>query len=250
MFDISGKHVLVTGASSGIGLALVTHLKDSGCMVSGIDIHISDALESLDITALIADVSQPESLLTAFEEAMNIHGPLDGLINNAGVALDEGPLSEAEIKHLERAFDINVKGVYLGMKYAARFLKEGGSIINTASLAATITLPEYCAYSMSKAAVIQMTKNAALQFGNKSIRVNSVSPGTILTPMEAEDGVEARLSALTTALSRPGQTNDLTGVYHFLLSDAAKYITGIDLRVDGGWSAGHTNQELGQLLNN
>lgn len=240
MFNISSKHILITGAGSGIGLSLATHFKKIGCVVSAVDIKINNELSSLGVDCFSADVSDESSLLSAFENACKKHGKLDGLINNAGIAIPEGPLSNVDIALLEKVLDVNVKGVYIGTKYAIRFLNDGGAIINTASLAASVTLPEYSIYSMSKASVIQLTKNAALQLGSRNIRVNSISPGTVLTPMESIDGFEAILAKNTTALGRPAEVDDLLGAYHFLLSDASKYITGIDMKVDGGWSAGLT----------
>lgn len=247
MFSIVDKNLLITGAGSGIGLSLVQHFVSSGCKVTAIDINPSKELKLEDVNIIQADVSDPDGLKSAFRETVSNNGKLDAVINNAGIALSEGPISNADIANLERAFNVNVKGVYLGMKYASSFLNDGGSIVNTASLAATVTLPEYCAYSMSKSAVVQMTKNGALQLGQRNIRVNSVSPGTVITPMESEDGVEANLARLTTALSRPASTEDLLGVYHFLISEASKYITGVDIKVDGGWSAGLTYQAINKL---
>ncbi len=247
MFDLSLKHILITGAGSGIGLALATHFKKVGCIVSAVDLKVSDELLALSVNCFSVDVSDPDSLLLAFENAESKHGKLDGLINNAGIAIPEGPIEDADLALLSKTLDVNVKGVYLGIKYAAKYLNEGGSIVNTASLAAHLTLPEYSIYSMSKAAVIQLTKNAALQLGSRDIRVNSISPGTVLTPMEPIDGVEATLAKSTTALARPAQVEDLLGAYHFLLADASKYITGIDVKVDGGWSAGITYSGIEKL---
>jgi len=247
MFNLSSKHILITGAGSGIGLSLASHFKKIGCIVSAVDLKVTDELLALNVNCFSADVSDPDSLFSAFESACHKNGKLDGLINNAGIAIPEGPIEHSDISLLGKALDVNVKGVYLGIKYAVQFLNEGGSIVNTASLAAYLTLPEYSIYSMSKASVIQLTKNAALQLGSRNIRVNSVSPGTVLTPMEPIDGVEAALAKNTTALARPAQVEDLLGAYHFLLSDASKYITGIDVKVDGGWSAGITYAGIEKL---
>jgi len=247
MFNITAKHILITGAGSGIGLALATHFKKIGCIVSAVDLKVSDELLALDVNCFSGDVADPESLLSVFEQACFNSGKLDGLINNAGIAIPEGLIEHADLSLLSKALDVNVKGVYLGIKYAAQFLNDGGAIVNTASLAAYITLPEYSIYSMTKASVIQLTKNAALQLGCRNIRVNSISPGTVLTPMEPIDGVEAALAINTTALGRPAKVDDLLGAYHFLLSDASKYITGIDIKVDGGWSAGVTYAGIEKL---
>ncbi|WOH36818.1 SDR family oxidoreductase [Thalassotalea fonticola] len=248
MFNVKDKHVLITGAASGIGLGLAEHFATQGATVSTVDISEKNPNPSLGLNHFKADVSNSEELHSAFESAVKRNGVLDVVINNAGIAIEEGAIENADISILEKVLNINVKGVYLGIQNAAKYLTDGGSIINTGSLAASVTFPEYCTYSISKSSVIQMTKNAALQLGNRKIRVNSVSPGTVLTPMEAESGDEARISKTCTALERPADISDLIGIYHFLASDASRYITGIDVKVDGGWSAGVTNKALACLL--
>ncbi len=248
MFSVAGKTIFITGAASGIGLALTRHFIDQGARVLAADINSSPALDKLNIPFIAVDVSCEKQVEAAFDVARKKTAGLDVIINNAGVAIEEGPIKDADPAVLEKVFSVNVKGVYLGIKHGQRVLNNGGSIINTASAAAYITMPEYSAYGLSKVSVLSLTRNAALQLGDRGIRVNAVCPGTITTPMEPAGSQESRLTRHTTALGRPGRTDDLLGVYHFLASDDSAYISGTDIRVDGGWIAGLTCSGLEKLL--
>jgi len=248
MFEVKGKRVLITGGASGIGLALVKHFLTEGADVIAVDLRGSDALAETDAELFTADVSDETEFSVALERAAETGGKLDVVINNAGIALPEGRFEDADLAILEKVFNVNVKGVYLGLKYAPGHMNDGGSIINTGSAAAHITMPEYTSYSVSKSGVLAMTRTASLQLGTRSIRVNAVSPGTVLTPMESVDGPEARISVQATALERPANTDDIVGAYHFLAADESRYITGSEIRVDGGWVAGMTYKTMDKVL--
>lgn len=248
MFEVKGKRVLITGGASGIGLALVRHFLAEGADVIAVDLRGSDDLAETDAELFTADVSDETEFSVALERAAESGGKLDVVINNAGIALPEGRFEDADLAILEKVFNVNVKGVYLGLKYAPRHMNDGGSIINTGSAAAHITMPEYTSYSVSKSGVLAMTRTASLQLGARGIRVNSVSPGTVLTPMESVDGPEARISVQATALERPANTDDIVGAYHFLAADESRYITGSEIRVDGGWVAGMTYKTMDKVL--
>ncbi|MEH6579508.1 MAG: SDR family oxidoreductase [Amphritea sp.] len=248
MFEVTGKRVLITGGASGIGFALVEHFLAAGAEVIALDMQNSDQLANTEATFITTDVTNEVAVIEAFNKATQCGTKLDVVINNAGIALHEGRFEEADLAVLEKVFSVNVKGVYLGLKYAPRHMNDGGSIINTGSAAAHVTMPEYTSYSVSKSGVLVMTKTAALQLGSRGIRVNSVSPGTVLTPMESIDGPEARISILATALERPANTSDITGAYHFLAADESRYITGSDIQVDGGWVAGMTYSTMDKVL--
>lgn len=248
MFEVKGKRVLITGGASGIGLALVKHFLAEGADVIAVDLRGSDGLAETSAELFTADVSDETEFSVALERAAKSGGKLDVVINNAGIALPEGRFEDADLAILEKVFNVNVKGVYLGLKYAPRHMSNGGSIINTGSAAAHITMPEYTSYSVSKSGVLAMTRTASLQLGARGIRVNSVSPGTVLTPMESVDGPEARISVQATALERPANTDDIVGAYHFLAADESRYITGSEIRVDGGWVAGMTYKTMDKVL--
>ncbi|MEH6471304.1 MAG: SDR family oxidoreductase [Halopseudomonas sp.] len=247
MFSVKGKTIFITGAASGIGLALTRHFIGEGARVVGADLRSSPELTDSGALFVSVDVSDEHQVERAFAAAHESVGLLDVLINNAGIALDEGPIRDADPTLLEKVFAVNVKGVYLGIKHGQRHMNDGGSIINTASAAALITMPEYTAYGLSKASVLSMTRNAALQLGERNIRVNSVCPGTITTPMEPADSTESKLTARTTALGRPGTTDELLGAYQYLASNASGYVSGTEIRVDGGWIAGLTYAAMERL---
>ncbi|WP_372831938.1 SDR family NAD(P)-dependent oxidoreductase [Pontibacterium sp.] len=247
MFSVKNKKVLITGGSSGIGLALVKHFIAAGAEVMVIDLQPSVELAEAGAEIFVADVGNETELAEAFQKAATDR-KLDVVINNAGIALPEGRYEDADLANLDKVLHVNVRGVYLGLKYASRYLNDGGCIINTASAAAHITFPEYSSYSVSKGGVLAMTRTAALQLGRRGIRVNAVSPGTVLTPMESIDGPEARISAQATALERPARVEDIMGAYHFLAADESSYITGTEIRVDGGWIAGMTYNLMDKAL--
>jgi NAD(P)-dependent dehydrogenase (short-subunit alcohol dehydrogenase family) len=127
-------------------------------------------------------------------------------------------------------------------------MNDGGSIVNTASLAATTTMPEYTGYSVSKAGVVKLSQQAAVELGNRNIRVNAVCPGTTTTPMEPADSEESRLCKYLTAAGRPGTPEEQAAVFHFLASDDASYVNAQAITVDGGWVHGLNNALIDKLL--
>ncbi|MBY6196369.1 SDR family NAD(P)-dependent oxidoreductase [Vibrio hangzhouensis] len=248
MFQLSGKHIVVIGASRGIGLALVEHFVKQGANVTAAARTHSAALQSLPIRFLKMDISSDLSVKEAFDELSKCDIQIDVLINNAGISGQQAPIDKITSQELEHNFNTNVLGITRCLNAAYPLLCDGASVINTASLAAHLTVEDYTSYSISKAAVVQLTKNVAMQWANQKIRVNSVSPGTVLTAMEPEDGPEAILCKALTALGKPADVTQLLGTYHFLASDASQYITGTDIRVDGGWIGGVTNKLADVLL--
>ena len=118
------------------------------------------------------------------------------------------------------------------------FLRDGASVIITASAATSWAFPGYMGYSLSKAPLYEMARHAAMKLGSRGIRVNTVSPGTVLTPMQPADDPEARIARVATCLGRPAFPDEVAGVYVFLASDDSAYVTGTDIRVDGGWLDG------------
>lgn len=242
-FHLSGKRALVTGAASGIGRAVAARLEASGAKTLYTDIHAkppaglaTKAYRRLDVTDAPA--------FEAIAEDLAADG-LDILINNAGVALEEGVIAQSEPTAVRKSMDVNFMGVMYGMKFLAPLVCEGGSIINTASAAALIGVPGYAGYAASKAAVLGLTRVAAMELGPRSVRVNAVCPGTIETPMEQGASAEAMYARKAAALGRIGQTDDLVGLYHFLASDEARYITGQAIVVDGGLSVGVSASMIG-----
>jgi NAD(P)-dependent dehydrogenase (short-subunit alcohol dehydrogenase family) len=241
MFDLRGKTALVTGGTRGIGLAVACRFRDAGANVAICARHPSTDFEAKQLWFIAADLRQDVDVERAFGAATERMGPLDVVVLNAGAAFTDQPQLDLEDPGtLSQALAANTASVFYGLKAAARAARDGGSIIVTSSVAATLPFPGYMCYSSAKAALQPLVQHAAMKLGARAIRVNSISPGTILTAMQPVDDLEARLAPLLNCLGRVGQPNDVIGAFHFLASDESRFVTGIDLRVDGGWLGGLT----------
>lgn len=236
MFSLNGKTALVTGGANGIGLAVAQRFAEAGAIVTVGDIQpLEDCLSTLKFVKL--DVRDESAVDRALAEAAGT-GKLDILVNNAGVALPENVINTTDIHQFEEVLSVNLLGVLHGLKHGPNYLSDGGSIINTASLAARATVSPYTGYSVSKAGVLKLTQQSAVELGGRGIRVNAVCPGTTITAMEPADSDEARLCQYYTALGRAGLPEEQAAVFHFLASDDSRYVTGQAIYVDGGWVHG------------
>lgn len=248
MFSLKGKKAFVTGAAGGIGRAVAERYIAAGASVVITDIVDSQAVAGeIGAQFIQVDVGSEESVINGLQQAAKLLGPLDIVVNNAGIGDVGHSLGETSQELMERTTRINQWGVFYGLKHAPALMNDGGSIINTASLASMIKMAGSGAYSASKAAVVSLTKMAALELGNRGIRVNAVCPGYIDTALGSGDEGQI-LSQQFTALGRAGRTEDLAGVFHFLAVDESSYITGQALVVDGGWSCGPTPQLLETII--
>jgi NAD(P)-dependent dehydrogenase (short-subunit alcohol dehydrogenase family) len=248
MFSLKDKHAFVTGAAGGIGRAVAERFIQAGANVVITDIVDSqNVADEIGAQFLKVDVSSEDSVIEGLQQACDLLGPLDIVVNNAGVGDVGFTMDETPQKILEQITRINQWGVFYGLKHAPALMNDGGSIINTASLAALVKMPGSGAYSATKAAVVSMTKMAAVELGSRGIRVNAVCPGYIDTALGSGDEGKI-LSQQFTALGRAGTTDDLTGVFHFLAAAESSYMTGHALVVDGGWSCGPTPQLLETIL--
>jgi NAD(P)-dependent dehydrogenase (short-subunit alcohol dehydrogenase family) len=249
-----GKVALVTGAGSGIGRASALAFAREGARVVVSDVDAAGGAETvrqIEATAdgaacfINADVSnerQVEALIAASIEAF---GRLDYAHNNAGVGAPPAPLHETDRRSFERVLSVNLLGVWLCLKHEARVMLAhgGGAIVNTASLAGLIGFPMNVAYSASKHAVIGITRTAALEYARSGIRVNAVCPAFVRTPMVdrlvAVGGPRMSLERLATMqpMGRLGTVEEVAAAVIWLCSDAAAFITGIALPIDGGTTA-------------
>ena len=248
LFSLEGKNAFVTGAAGGIGRAVAERFVQAGAKVVITDIVDSRAVaEEIGANFIQVDVGSEQSVVAGLQQAVEMLGCLDIVVNNAGVGDVGSLLAETTQELMERTTRINQWGVFFGLKHAPKLMNDGGSIINTASLAAIIKMAGSGAYSATKAAVVSLTKMAALELGQRGIRVNAVCPGYIATALGS--GEEGKiLCEQFTALGRVGTTQDLAGVFHFLAADESSYLTGQALVVDGGWSCGPSPQLLETIL--
>lgn len=241
-FSLAGKTALITGAASGIGLATVRRFLAAGARVFGID---RTAVE-LDFPILALDVTDDTALGAAFDTVAREAGRLDIVVNNAGIQPLGVGFDSLTPELIRRTLDVNVSAVALGHKHAGRHLQRGGRILNTGSFVGLLGVPSGTIYAASKAAVIHLTKLAAIEFAPRGITVNCVCPGTIRTPAVTDipDNPEVPFVESRTPLGRLGEPEEVAAAFHFLASDAASYITGVALPVDGGIAAGWERYDL------
>jgi NAD(P)-dependent dehydrogenase (short-subunit alcohol dehydrogenase family) len=245
---LRGKVAIVTGAASGIGRATARLFAQSGVKVALADYDAIGGQETLDMiegdggeaTFIEADVSKDEHVQRMVRQAVRIYGQLDIIFNNAGVG-ETAKVADASSEHWDRVLGINLKGVFLGCKYAIPEMIKvgGGSIVNNGSILAEVGFSEATAYSASKHGVVGLTQTIAIDYAWQGIRANVVCPGFIRTPMVVrnigED--EAEEIASLHPLGRMGEPEDVAEAVLFLASDRASFITGTCLFVDGGYTA-------------
>ncbi|MBT5903561.1 MAG: SDR family oxidoreductase [Opitutaceae bacterium] len=237
LFALTGKVAVVTGSSSGIGRAVAERLEHAGATVIGFDRKSGADLERL---TLVVDVSDEAQIEAALAGVVKRFGRLDIMVNNAGIQPLGIPIDAITPALLERTLAVNVNGVVWGIKHAARHMKVGARIINTGSFVGAVGVPDAAVYSTSKAAVMHLTKVAALELAPRGITVNSVCPGTTETPavMNIPDNPEIAFATARTPLKRLATVSEIAAAFHFLASDDSSYLTGVNLPVDGGIQAG------------
>lgn len=252
---LAGRTAIVTGGASGIGAATVRLFLAHGAnvLIADLQDERGSALAN-ELGAETAyrhvDVSREGDVAAAVDEAVERWGSLDIMFNNAGFGGALGPIDTTSVDDFDITFDVLVKGVFLGMKHAARVMKpaESGSIISTASVAGLQAGYSPHLYSVAKAAVIHMTKSVALELGDNGIRVNCICPGIIATPLAAghPNADEAALDKMKAALGRTqvlgriGDPNDIAQAALWLASDDSSFVTGHAQVVDGGAAAGRS----------
>jgi 3-oxoacyl-[acyl-carrier protein] reductase len=256
IFDLSGRSAVVTGAARGIGRAVALELAGAGASVAVADLDGPGLDETVALLrragaaalGVRTDVSRREEVEALVAGARSEFGRLDVMANVAGVVHDAA-VADTEEADLDRVLSVNLKGVYFGCQAAARAMSEAGSgsIVNMASSAAFQAIPGLSGYSMSKAAVVALTRVLAMELGPKGVRVNAIAPGFILSHMSArlvlgsdDDLDDAKLRALadrareSTPLGIEGRPEDVAHAVLYLATEASRYVTGQVLHPNGG----------------
>jgi NAD(P)-dependent dehydrogenase (short-subunit alcohol dehydrogenase family) len=245
---LKGKVAVVTGGASGIGRATAALFARKGANVVVADYEPTGGQDTVKMIKgeggeaffVETDVSRPEDVERMVKETVKTYGLLDILFNNAGVG-ETAKATEASLEHWERVLAINLRGVFLGCKYAIpRMIRNGGgSIINNASILAEVGFSEATAYAASKHGIVGLTQTIAIDYAAQGIRANTVCPGFIRTPMvmkgldEETRGYIAGLHPL----GRMGEPEEVAEAVLFLASDRSSFVTGTCLFVDGGYTA-------------
>ncbi|WP_417611278.1 glucose 1-dehydrogenase [Owenweeksia hongkongensis] len=251
------KVVIITGAAMGLGYAAAVELASQGAKLVLVDYNeeklesaqkeIKDKYSEVEILTVIADVSDEQAVKNYVDKAVEKFGRIDGFYNNAGIEGKQASITEYEMETFKKVIDINLMGVYYGMRYVIPVMqKQGyGRIVNVASVGGIRGVLNEVPYVASKHAVSGMTKNAALEFGKDGVLTNAIAPGAILTPMVAasfkqvnpDDPKAAEKEyASNNPTKRLGEPEDVAKVVAFFLSPENGYVSGQTIAIDGGQS--------------
>ena len=249
---LGGRAAVVTGAARGIGAGIAARLAEAGAAVVVADVD-GEAATTLAkqlaedhgrrVLGAAVDVADEASVAALADLAADRLGRLDIWVNNAGIYPHTGPVVDADAAAFERVMAVNVSGMFLGAREAARRMPAGGAVVNLASITGFAARAGLTAYSTSKHAVVGLTRNLARDLAPRGIRVNAVAPGLIVTPgllsgSAGETRSAAALAARPTApLGRHGLPDDVARVVLFLVSDLAAFVSGATIVIDGGDTA-------------
>lgn len=249
MTGLDAKVAIVTGAARGIGAAIARALDARGATVVVADVSGDENALAAELTnglGMHCDVAIEEDVEAMIAQTVERFGRLDVLCNNAGIDGELGPLSETSTANFDRVVDVNMRGVFFGMRQAipAMITGGGGSIVNIASIAGVVAFAGTSAYAASKAGVIGLTRVAALEYGAAGVRVNAILPGVIATQMlvDLRHADPATYQIIVddgesmAAQKRLGRPEEIGSVAAFLASDEASFVTGAAIPVDGGYT--------------
>jgi len=262
MSNLKDKTIVITGAAMGLGLAAAIECASKEANLVLIDFNaeslekaketISEQFPQVKLVTILADVSDESAVKAYVEQTLETFGRIDGFYNNAGIEGRQAPMTEYDIDMFKKVIDINLLGVYYGMRYVIPVMQKQnyGRIVNVASVGGIRGVMNQTPYVASKHAVSGMTKNAALEYARYGITTNAIAPGAILTPMVAEAFVQINPTdpksaeaeyALSNPSKRLGLPEEVGKVVAFLLSDDCSYINGQTIAIDGGQSNSYGN---------
>ena len=254
---LEGKVAIITGAASGIGRATAILFAQEGAKVVVTDINDKGGAETVKLIKeekkqalyVHADVSKEVDVKTMVKTAKETYGKIDILVNNAGVVLVK-PIAETTEQDFEKVVNTNYKSVFLCTKHVLPYMEKGGTIVNVASISGHVGQINHAVYGGTKGAIIALTRALAWELAPRGIRVNSISPGSVETPMLLGD-VEIEAKRLGVSMDKIRKERSDIGALHrwadpkeigeailYLASDKSSYVTGADLLVDAGWAAG------------
>jgi NAD(P)-dependent dehydrogenase (short-subunit alcohol dehydrogenase family) len=250
-YDFTGQVALVSGASSGMGLATARAFAESGAAVVLADINettLGSATDELSaaghrVLGVHCDVSDEDSVAAMVHATVETFGRLDMAYNNAGIQAPPSDAADEPAETFDRVTAINLRGVWACMKHELAQMRSqrSGAIVNCSSLGGLVGLPGRASYHASKHGVIGLTTSAALEYAPRGIRINAICPGAIDTPMVADMAAKGELNradaAASTPIARLGTAEEIAASVLWLCSPAASYVVGVALPVDGGYTA-------------
>jgi NAD(P)-dependent dehydrogenase (short-subunit alcohol dehydrogenase family) len=250
VYNFQGQVALVTGASSGMGLATAKAFAEAGAAVVLADIDeaaVHKACDALNVaghrTVAVCDVADEKQAAAMVERTVAAFGRLDMAFNNAGIQVPPSDPADETAENFDRVNDVNMRGVWACMKHELRVMRAQGSgaIVNCSSLGGLVGLPNRAAYHASKHGVIGMTKSAAMDYAPRGIRINAICPGVIDTPM-VSDMLTGQAEAMNEIMrdqpiARLGHAEEIAAAVLWLCSPGASFVLGVALPVDGGYTA-------------
>ena len=243
---LEGQTILVTGAGQGNGRAMALGLAAAGARIIAADLNADTARETAETCgsgsgSVTLDISDRAQVLEAARQIEATYGPINGLVNNAGILLRGRVEEDPDLGKWLKTLEVNVSGCYsVTMAFLDQLKSTKGNVINIGSIQSFVATPNSAAYTASKGAVLQMTKALAVELARYDIRVNGIAPGVMRTPMTVETlaNDKARTALMNhIPMRRVGEAEELAGPAVFLASRLASYVTGVMLPVDGGYLA-------------